>query len=126
MADASGCDPVCLNDPGRVERALREAAERGGATLLDLTIRAFQPQGMTAVALLAESHASVHTWPEHRYAAIDAFTCGDADPRVICRCIAEALGAANVRERTVERGVEDDGSAGHADRVGCERETADV
>src|ERR1044071_51886 len=64
-----------------VETALRDAVAAAGATLLKLDLHCFSPSGgITGVAVLAESHISIHTWPERAYAAIDVFMCGDADP----------------------------------------------
>ena len=76
IADLHGC--TALDDVARIERALRAAVGAGGATILDLRLHHFgDGQGVTGVALLAESHISVHTWPEHRYAALDFFLCGE-------------------------------------------------
>jgi len=61
-----------------VESALREAVRRSKVTLLKLYVHEFAPQGISAVALIAESHIFIHTWPEHSYIAFDAFTCGDS------------------------------------------------
>lgn len=70
-----------LNDVAHVERALRAAAERCGATLLDVRLHVFgEGGGVTGVALLAESHISIHTWPEAGFAAFDVFMCGACDP----------------------------------------------
>lgn len=70
-----------LDDIGVVERALRDAATAAGATLLKLDLHCFTPGGgITGVAVLAESHISIHTWPERAYAAVDVFMCGDAEP----------------------------------------------
>lgn len=63
--------------------AIQEAVRGARATLLDLNIRRFYPQGYSAIALLAESHLSLHAWPELGYVALDVFTCGDADPQKI-------------------------------------------
>jgi len=72
-----------LNDEAFVRQALVSAAELAGATLIDVRTHAFEPQGITGFALLAESHISIHTWPEHRFAAVDAFTCGETtDPEL--------------------------------------------
>jgi len=60
-----------------VKDALRGASNHGLATLMGEVSHHFQPQGVTALGLLAESHISIHTWPEHGYAAADIFTCGD-------------------------------------------------
>ncbi len=73
-----GCSPGLLNDPAFVQRSLRDAARVCESTLLGEVIHHFHPQGVTALALLEESHISIHTWPELRYAAIDIFTCGAA------------------------------------------------
>ena len=64
---------------------MTKAAEAANATLLSISSKKFDPQGVTAVVLLSESHLSIHTWPEYGYAAIDAFTCGDrTDPEKAC------------------------------------------
>lgn len=64
-----------------MEAALRESVEVAGATLLHIHLHHFTPNaGISGVAVLAESHISVHTWPEHGYAAFDVFMCGDAEP----------------------------------------------
>lgn len=70
-------DAVNLNNPELIERALTEAALAGGATLLSVRTHQFAPQGVSGVAIIAESHISIHTWPEYNYAAIDIFTCGN-------------------------------------------------
>ena len=78
-------NPNLLNNEEFVKDALKQAAEDSGATLLSIVSHKFEPQGVTAVALLSESHISIHTWPEHGYAAVDAFTCGEhTDPETAC------------------------------------------
>jgi S-adenosylmethionine decarboxylase len=70
-----------LDDLDHVEQALRQAAERAGATLLNVDLHHFSPNGgISGVAVLAESHISIHTWPELSYAAVDVFMCGAAQP----------------------------------------------
>lgn len=70
-----------LDDLQVVEQALRDAAARSGATLLNIDLHHFTPNGgISGVAVLAESHISIHTWPEISYAAVDVFMCGDAQP----------------------------------------------
>ena len=72
---------VNLDDVGTVEKALRRAADAAGATLLNIDLHCFTPNGgITGVAVLAESHISIHTWPECDYAAVDVFMCGEAKP----------------------------------------------
>jgi S-adenosylmethionine decarboxylase len=70
-----------LDDLQIVDQALRDAAARAGATLLNIDLHHFSPNGgISGVAVLAESHISIHTWPEISYAAIDIFMCGAAQP----------------------------------------------
>lgn len=72
---------INLDDVDMVEKALRRAADAAGATLLNIDLHRFTPNGgITGVAVLAESHISIHTWPEFAYAAVDVFMCGEARP----------------------------------------------
>jgi S-adenosylmethionine decarboxylase len=71
------CDRSKLDDEAFLRDTITTAARRAGATLLNLITHRFEPQGVTGLALLAESHISIHTWPESGYAAVDVFTCGD-------------------------------------------------
>ena len=88
------CDSSKLDDEVFLRSAITQAAERAGATLLNLITHQFQPQGVTGLALLAESHISIHTWPEAGYAAVDVFTCGDHTmPEKACEVLCEDLGA---------------------------------
>ncbi len=74
-------DATKLDDLGYMERAMREAIDQAGATLLHIHLHHFTPNGgISGVAVLAESHISVHTWPERQFAAFDVFMCGDAKP----------------------------------------------
>ena len=71
-----------LDDKERIEAAMRDAVEAAGATLLHIHLHTFEPNGgVSGVAVLAESHISVHTWPEKGYAAFDVFMCGNAEPK---------------------------------------------
>jgi len=65
-----------LNKLTVIQKTLKEMVKACGATLLYLKLHKFSPQGISGVAIIAESHISIHTWPEYRYAAIDIFTCG--------------------------------------------------
>ncbi len=66
-----------LNNPEAIRKALVEAVRRSGATLIDVQVHTFNPHGVSGVAVIAESHISLHTWPEHKYVALDVFTCGE-------------------------------------------------
>ena len=72
-----GCPFGLLDDEAHIRNVLANAATLSESTLLGIQSHKFQPQGVTAVALLAESHISVHTWPEKGMAVCDIFTCGD-------------------------------------------------
>ena len=94
-----------LSDAGRVERALRDAAAAAGATVIGLELRRFgDGGGVSGVALLAESHMSVHTWPEAGFAAIDVFLCGAADPDRAVPVLTKAFAPARVSTSEHERG----------------------
>ncbi|MEB3360611.1 MAG: adenosylmethionine decarboxylase, partial [Synechococcaceae cyanobacterium] len=88
------CDSSKLNDESFLRDTITDAAKRAGATLLNLITHRFEPQGVTGLALLAESHISIHTWPEAGYAAVDVFTCGDHTmPERACQVLCDELGA---------------------------------
>ena len=104
LADLFGCDG--LDDIARVEAALRAAVTAAGATLLEIRLHGFGAgQGVTGVALLAESHISIHSWPERGYAAADIFLCGrrhDLDAALAALVL--GLGADRFTEQRVARG----------------------
>lgn len=105
LADLRDADAARLADAQFIEAAARRAAELAGATVLRVDVHPFGPgQGVAGVVLLAESHLTFHTWPEHRFAAIDAFMCGTCRPRVAVDHLVQALGAGSVEVRAVERG----------------------
>lgn len=93
-----------LDCPDTVERALREAVTACRATLLHIHLHKFSPQGVSGVAVLAESHVSVHTWPEAAYGAFDVFMCGDADPHAAVPVLRRAFRAGRVDVREIRRG----------------------
>ena len=72
-----GCPYGLLDDEAHIRNVLANAAHLSESTLLNVSSHKFQPHGVTAVALLAESHISIHTWPENGMAVCDVFTCGD-------------------------------------------------
>ena len=101
-----GCDQRLLNDPTFIRDTLREASVEARSTLLGEVRHHFEPQGVTALALLAESHISIHTWPENGYAAVDVFTCGShTRPELACDHIRRAVKATSYNLRSVPRGI---------------------
>jgi S-adenosylmethionine decarboxylase len=104
LADLYGC--VGLDDPALIERALRDAVAAGGATLLEIRVHHFgEGTGVTGFALLAESHISIHTWPELGYAAVDLFLCGRRhDVEGALRALAEPLAPQRFTTQFIARG----------------------
>jgi len=81
LCEYHGCDRELLNQPETVRSELLRAVTLAGATPLHDVVHAFSPHGVTGVVVIAESHFAIHTWPEHGFAAVDLFTCGDSvDP----------------------------------------------
>jgi S-adenosylmethionine decarboxylase len=104
LADLSGVDADKLCDCAAIDRLLRAAAAAAGAHVLHSHFHGFGPgQGVTGVALLAESHISIHTWPEHGYAAADIFMCGEAQPELALQVLRSALTPQTCRAQTIER-----------------------
>ena len=94
LVDLYGCDAALLDDAEYLEECLKEAARNAGATLVDSTFHRFSPHGVTGVLTIQESHLTIHTWPEHGFAAVDLFTCGEEiDPWRACEAIKSALKA---------------------------------
>ncbi|MCM2562109.1 adenosylmethionine decarboxylase [Lutimaribacter sp. EGI FJ00015] len=93
-----------LDDEARIQQAFRDCVGTCGATLLHIHTHKFSPQGVSGVAVLAESHISVHTWPEIGYGAFDVFMCGDAKPWLAVDVLARAFNTSDVRVRELRRG----------------------
>jgi spermidine synthase len=105
LAELAGADAAVLDDAAALRTLLHDALVAAGATVRRTVAERFTPQGVTVLALLAESHASIHTWPEHGTAHVDVFTCGDAaDPGRAVRALAAAVGARITTLETVRRG----------------------
>jgi S-adenosylmethionine decarboxylase proenzyme len=77
-----GCDHDILNNVGKIKNSMDDAALISGASIVESVFHRFSPHGVSGVVVIAESHLAIHTWPEHGYAAIDLFTCGEVvDPQ---------------------------------------------
>ena len=98
------CDSEKLNDESFLRCTLSRAAKLANATILNLVSNKFEPQGVTAIALLAESHISIHTWPESYYSAVDIFTCGqNMMPELASQYLIESLMAKEHSLRVIQR-----------------------
>jgi len=93
-----------LDDIEHIESTLRRCVEAARATLLHIHLHHFQPSGVSGVAVLAESHISIHTWPEAGYAALDVFMCGSAVPDKCIPVLREAFAAKRVGVNELLRG----------------------
>ena len=98
------CNFEKLNDESFLRCILNRASKLANATVLNLISNKFEPQGVTAIALLAESHISIHTWPESNYSAVDIFTCGqNMRPELASQHLIESLMAKEHSLRVIER-----------------------
>jgi S-adenosylmethionine decarboxylase proenzyme len=105
LADLYECDPTVLANKDVVRDAMLEAARRCGATIVAQCFHRFSPHGVSGVVVIAESHLAIHTWPEHGYAAVDLFTCGDRlRPEHSLSHLCEAFRSRRQETSTVERG----------------------
>ena len=104
-----------LNDLDFLKDCLRDTAEKIGATVVNECYYQFTPHGISGVVIIAESHLCIHTWPEHNYAAVDIFTCGDSiKPEHAVKPLVERLGARDSSFIELRRGILQN------NRVGCE------
>ncbi|WP_112188328.1 adenosylmethionine decarboxylase [Ralstonia sp. GX3-BWBA] len=116
LLDLYGVAPTLLRNAAALEAALRDAADALGATILHAHLHRFdsvrtglsagEQGGVTGVLLLAESHLSIHTWPEHGFAAIDAFMCGTGTTHAARAVFERALAPERVDVRVARRGGE--------------------
>jgi S-adenosylmethionine decarboxylase proenzyme len=104
LIEYHGCDKELLDDKDRLERLLRYAAEKAGATVVGVIFHTFSPQGVSGVVVVEESHFSIHTWPEYRYAAVDCYTCGDCEPHAAHDYLKEELSATETELMILDRG----------------------
>src|SRR5207253_9695567 len=100
------CDPDAINSLEAVKGALIEAAKRAQATIVDVVFHEFNPFGISGVVVIAESHLSIHTWPEYRYAAVNVFSCGEVlQPEIAVNYLVEQFGAERASVVEMQRGV---------------------
>lgn len=108
IAEASGCNAGVTGSVEKVEQILVRAAEIAGVQVWSISFHRFNPNGVSGVVVISESHLSVHTWPEAGYAALDIFTCGDtAKPEKAVQYALRQFGATNVHITEVTRGLEE-------------------
>ena len=106
LIELQDCDKEVLNDLSFLREAMISAAIDCGATVMGESFHHFNPQGISGMVVIAESHLSIHTWPEYGYAAVDIFTCGTTvEPERAVEALIEKLGAKNHSLMEIPRGV---------------------
>ena len=106
VVELTGCNNDILNDCEQLQTCFDEAVRQSGATKVQSVFHRYNPHGVSGVVVIAESHMSIHTWPEYGYAAVDFFTCGDTvDPYKAFEWVKEALGASSVQISEIKRGM---------------------
>ncbi|MDH4156654.1 MAG: adenosylmethionine decarboxylase [candidate division Zixibacteria bacterium] len=106
LVEYSDCDRATLNNSQLLEQYINEAVRESGATIVRSVFHRYNPQGVSGVVVIAESHFSVHTWPEYGYAAVDFFTCGGSvDPHKAHKYLQKKLGTKNAQVMEVKRGI---------------------
>jgi len=98
-----GCSFSLLDDEHYLIDLLENSAVASGATVVQTISKKFEPQGVTVICLLSESHISIHTWPEEGKAAVDVYTCGDCNPKIGCDIIVHQLCATEHELTYIER-----------------------
>lgn len=100
------CDANLLDDTEFIGKHMLQAALEAKATVVQQFFHQFSPYGVSGTVVIAESHINIHTWPEHRYAAVDIFTCGetlDADKGI--SYLAHWLKAGKIEQKQINRGA---------------------
>jgi len=106
IAEFYECDQRILDNKEELEKIFLKAVEVSGATFIKKFFHQFAPQGVSGAVIIAESHFTVHTWPEYGYAAVDIFTCGEKiDSEAAVKFIEEELKAKRSETKRLGRGV---------------------
>ncbi len=106
LVELQDCEKEALNNLSFLREVMLDAAVACGAVILGDSFHRFSPQGVSGVVVIAESHLSIHTWPEYAYAAVDIFTCGTTvEPRKAAEVLVEKLGSKNPSLTEVQRGI---------------------
>lgn len=108
IAEFYHCNATHLDDQKRIQSEMLEAAAQIGATVVGHFFHKFSPQGVSGTVVIAESHLSIHTWPESRYVSVDIYTCAGLDPRPGFEHLARVLGATQYRVQEILRGLPED------------------
>ncbi len=105
ILELNECPESLLVDCPRIQSLMEGAAREMGATIVESRFHHFSPLGVSGVVIIMESHLTVHTWPEYRYAAVDIFTCGDIDLERGTDFLVREFGAQEVKIESLDRGA---------------------
>ncbi|MFZ5907510.1 MAG: adenosylmethionine decarboxylase [Nitrospirota bacterium] len=106
LVELRECNHEILKSLEKVRNALVSAAQEAKATIVDISFHEFNPFGISGVVVIAESHLTIHTWPEYDYAAVDIFTCGDTiKPEVAASYLIQQFGSKNPSIVEMKRGI---------------------
>jgi S-adenosylmethionine decarboxylase len=106
LVELRDCNPDIIKNIEKVRNALVSAAKEAKATIVNVSFHEFNPFGISGVVVIAESHLTIHTWPEYAYAAIDIFTCGDIiKPEVAASYLIEQFECKNPSIVEMKRGI---------------------
>ncbi|MDG5786963.1 adenosylmethionine decarboxylase [Evansella sp. AB-P1] len=104
IAELWECNSNKLNDREFIERLFVDAALEAGAEVREVVFHKFAPQGVSGVVIISESHLTIHSFPEHGYASIDVYTCGNLDPNIAANYISNELSAKSSEVAEIPRG----------------------
>ena len=106
MVELKECNPGLLDDLAYIREAMTQAADAAGATIIGESFHQFNPQGVTGILAISESHLCIHTWPEYGYAAADIFTCGENfDPSKAAQILIDKLESRDPLLTEYRRGI---------------------
>src|SRR5690554_4762691 len=105
IAELWDCNIEKLNDMNFIERLFVDAALAAGAEVREVAFHKFAPHGVSGVVIISESHLTIHSFPEHGYASIDVYTCGNLDPNIASNYITKALEAKSSEVLELPRGM---------------------
>lgn len=105
LVELINCSPVKLRKVRDVKQIMNQVIQKSKTSVVSVSFHQFQPEGVSGMFLIKESHIAIHTWPEERYAAADIFTCGqEMDPYIAIEVMKEKFEANEVRYQVIQRG----------------------
>ncbi len=105
LAEFYDCDVTILDSISQIESIMIEAVNVAGATIVQPVFHKFAPQGVSGVVVIAESHFAIHTWPEHAYASVDLYSCGEIDQMAALRFMKDKFKCKKYQVSSIERGI---------------------